>query len=350
MTSQPSAIITGVTGQDGILLARALTRAGLHVIGTVRPGSASAATLHDVYLRGIEVIEHDVRDVETLECVIRTRSPHLLVNLAGMTSVSACEANPSLCQQVNADAVRDMVATLIGLRDAGHVVPRFLQASSALMFGDVQAGWVDERTPASPTTAYGRAKSQAHAATVRAREQHGLFASCAVLFNHESPLRSDAFVTGKVTRAAAEIAAGQRDRLHLGNLEVSRDWGWAGDYVEAMVSMLLAVKPRDYVIATGVAHSLTDLVERAFAYAGIDDPWDYVDADPTLRRDSEPRTVVGRADLAGQVLHWRPRISFAGMIARMVDVDVTRVRTGVEHDPHYLTDDAGLSAAHRACV
>lgn len=341
--TQPTAIVTGVTGQDGILMARALSRVGVHVVGTVRPGSPTDAGLIDAYLGAIEVIEHDVRDVDGFERLIRTRTPHLVVNLAGITSVGACQADVSACMQVNADAVRDMLSTLVRLRDAGRVVPRFLQASSAQMFGDVAVRVVDETTPHSPTTAYGRAKSLAHQATVRAREHDGLFACAAILFNHESPLRGDAFVTGKVTRAAALIAAGQRERLELGNVDVARDWGWASDYVEAMVAMLMAVKPRDYVLATSSAHSVAELVERAFGYAGLDDPWAYVSSSPALQRTGEQRVLIGDASRAARELHWRPRIGFTGMVARMVDVNVTRARTGVEHSEQYLSDSVAAA-------
>jgi len=311
-----TALITGVAGQDGIYLARRLLADGTRVVGTVLPGNSRAAA---PYLAGVEVVEHDVRDTTGFRELVRRHAPDEVYNLAAVSSVSVSWSNPEYTAATNVDAVAGMLEVLV---ERGGT--RWFQAASAEEHGTAQD---------SP---YARSKAQAHHLTTEARERHDLFACSAVLYNHESPLRAPHFVTRKITRAAAEISLGKRETVALGNLDVSRDWGHARDYVDAMARMLRRDVAEDLVIATGVAHTLEQLLLTAFGAVGIDDPWQHVEQDPALVRPSDTAVLVGDPTGARDALGWTATTSFDETIRDMVSVDVRRVRTGVEDDLGYL--------------
>lgn len=312
-------LVTGVAGQDGVLLARLLLREGGRVVGTLRPGSTRDAQMA-VYLEGVELVELDVRDTDGFADLVARHRPDEVYNLAAMSSVGRSWEHPDLALAVNGDAP---VAMLEVLADRPDV--RFLQAASV------------EETAAAADSPYARGKIRARRATAAAREQ-GRFACAAVLHIHESPLRAPTFVSRKVTRAAAAIAAGEQDELTLGAIDVRRDWGAAADHVRAMRMMLAADEPVDYAVGTGVVHSLRDLVEVAFHAAGIDDPWPLVRHDEALERPSDAAEIAVAPDPPVQLLGWRPTYTFEETIARMVQVDQRRLATGVEEDPAYLDE------------
>lgn len=322
-----TALITGVTGQDGVLLARHLRSAGYRVVGTTQPGKPS--TLRP-YLHGVVIEEHDLRDGPGFDRLLKTYVPDEVYNLAGFTSVSSSWDDPALVFDVNTVAVDHMLGSLA--RCAGV---RFFQASSSEVFGPDAPNLQDELTPHDPQNPYAESKSRAHDATVRAREG-GLFACIGILYNHESPLRPTQFVTRKITRAAAEIGEGMRDTVALGNLDVSRDWGPARDYVIAMHAALCQETPTDYVIATGQLHTLGELLETAFAAVEIDDPWKYVEQDAALLRKADAPGLSGDASKARDLLGWSPSVTFEELVHEMVAVDQLRVRTGVEEHVSYL--------------
>jgi GDPmannose 4,6-dehydratase len=331
-----AALITGVAGQDGVYLAKLLLSQGYRVTGSVLPGAVSQARFAP-YLLGVEVVETDLRDGEAMRALLATCRPDEVYNLAGLSTVAGSWSDASRVAAVNGEAVLTLLQTLLRCRDDVGVVPRLFQASSAAIFGSAQHQPQDERTPQQPESPYAAAKCVAHNAVVDYRGSAGLFACNGILFNHESPLRSTAFVTRKVTRAVAEIAAGQRSELLLGNLEARRDWGAAADYVRAMQLMLHAEAPADYVIATGVPSSLRDVVELAFGCVGIDDPWRYVREDPELLRPADAPQTWGDPSRAKAELGWSATTSLAELIHGMVMVDVERIRTGVEESPEYVS-------------
>lgn len=318
------ALITGVGGQDGVYLARLLADEGTRVVGTVRPGTSSSPRCL-AYLRHVEVVEHDVRDTRGWEPLLAQFQPDEIYNLAAMSSVGRSLEVPDLAAEVNADTVASMLEAARNHRDrTGHDVQVFHASSAAVLDADV----------AGP---YAQSKWVAQQLVMEYRERHGLSACCGILSNHESPLRGPEFVTRKITIAAAEIAAGRRESLRLGNLDVRRDWGFAGEYVEAMRRMVRSAEPVDLQIGTGVAHELTSVVEIAFSAAGINDPWSYVAHDPTLLRPHDAPTVLIDPVPAEHQLGWKAAIGLRELIAEMVRVDALRVRTGVAEHGDYLT-------------
>ena len=323
MAAPGTALVTGVAGQDGVYLARELLSRGWRVVGTTRPGDPAAAAMA-VYLAGVEVVEHDLRDAPGFRSLVAACRPTWVFNLAGFSSVGASWDQVALVEEVNGVAVEAMLSVLVDLPARGDDV-RFFQAGSA------------EETGAGAGSPYAHAKARARASVTRAREEHGLHAVTATLHNHESPLRPARFVTRKITRAAASIALGLTDSVSLGNLEVSRDWGAAADYVRAMVAMLELDAPQDLVVATGVSHTLHDLLDAAFRTAGLGDPSSYVVQDPALLRPADAPALV--ADISGtrRVLGWAPTTTFEQVVEQMVRVDLERLRTGVEESPAYLS-------------
>lgn len=310
-------LITGVAGQDGVLLARLLLAEGGRVIGTVRPGGTRAVAMAP-YLEGVELVEHDLRDAAGFSALVREHRPDEVYNLAAMSSVGRSWEHADEALAVNGAAPAAMLDVLADFPET-----RFLQAASV------------EETGAAADSPYARGKIQAREATRAARED-GRFACAAVLHIHESVLRPRTFVSRKVTRTAAEIAAGRCDSLTLGAVDVRRDWGSAIDHVRAMRMMLAADEPHDYQVGTGTVHSLRDLVEVAFAAAGIDDPWPLVRHDRDLRRPSDAAEIATTPDPPAQQLGWRPTHTFEDTIAEMVRVDMIRVATGVEEAVGYL--------------
>jgi GDPmannose 4,6-dehydratase len=313
-------LVTGVTGQDGVYLARALTAAGESVIGTALPGAASAAR-QAAYLSGVEVIDWDVRDSSRLPDLLDAVRPTRLFHLAGSSSIGESWRQPDLVTAVNDIAVGRLLEEVIAhrARTAGQV--RVFVASSAAVAHDD-----------SPYSLAKRAAEE-HVATARSQ---GLFACSARLHNHESPLRERRFVTRKITAAAAEIATGRRESVSLGNLGVRRDWGHARDTVEAMRRMLDIDAPVDLEIGTGVAHSLTDLLSAAFAAAGLGDPAPYLREDAALVRPTDAAEQVADPEPARQALGWSATTTFEETIGHMVRVDLARLRSGVEESVDYL--------------
>lgn len=324
-----TALITGVAGQDGVLLAQHLLSVGYRVVGTTQPGVPAALR---TYLDRVELEEHDLRDAAGFDRLLETYAPSEVYNLAGFTSVGDSWENRDLVMDVNAVAVDTMLASLARRGDM-----RFFQASSSEVFGPDAVNPQVESTPHDPQNPYAESKSRAQSATVKARER-GVFACVGILYNHESPLRPARFVTRKITRAAVEIADGLRDTVSLGNLKVSRDWGAARDYVVAMHTVLQQQMPTDYVLASGKLHTLGELLEVAFSAVGIDDPWPHVQQDPSLLRKADAPGLSGDASKARRELGWSPSTSFEDLVREMVEVDQKRVRTGVEEDSNYLSD------------
>ncbi len=315
------ALITGITGQDGAYLARLLLDKGYDVHGTVRrastPGEQRLAEIRD----RITLHDADMLDVGSLMSVLEQVGPHEVYNLAAQSFVPTSWQQPLLTGEVTALGAARL------LEAVRRVDPniRYYQASSSEMFGKVREEPQRETTPFWPRSPYGVAKMYAHWITINYRESYGLFASCGILFNHESPLRGPEFVTRKVTRAVARIKLGLQDRLRLGNLDAQRDWGFAGDYVEAMWLMLQQDEPDDYVIATGEKHTVREFVDLAFARVDLD-PQRYVEIDPNLLRPAEVNMLVGDASKARARLGWQPRVCFADLVAMMVDADLEQAR------------------------
>jgi GDPmannose 4,6-dehydratase len=323
-----TAFITGVAGQDGVLLARHLAAQGYDVVGTRQPG---APFLLAPYLAGVTVVVHDLVDTDAFVDLLDQTRPDEIYNLAGFTSVGRSWDQPDVVQAVNADAVERMLEVLLARPEK----PRFFQASSSEVFGPEAANPQTEETPHRPANPYAESKSRAHRATVAAREA-GLFACVGTLYNHESVLRGVEFVTRKVTRAAAEIATGRRDGVELGNLDVSRDWGSAREYVVAMHAAVTHDEPGDYIIATGQLRTLREFVEAAFAAAGVEDAWAHVRHDSGLLRQADAPGLCGDPSRARSVLGWQNATSFESLVEQMVHADLRRVSSGVEESLDYL--------------
>ena len=301
------ALITGITGQDGSYLAELLLARGYEVHGLVRGGS----------VQGVHVHHGDLRDQESLAAALRAARPDEVYNLAAASSVAASWEDPALTGDVTGLGV----ARLLEALRATCPEARLFHASSNEIFGSARGGRADETTPLAPRTPYGAAKAYAHHLVLGHREAYGLFCCNGILFNHESPRRGEQFVIRRITRGAAAIKLDQTDELRLGTLDPQRDWGYAPDYVEAMWLMLQGERPEDYVLATGVAHSVRDCVAIAFDHVGLD--WrDHVKLDDAFKRPAETDPFVGDATKARRELGWEPRTAFETMIAEMVEHDL----------------------------
>jgi len=314
------AIITGITGQDGSYLAELLLAKGYDVTGVVRRSSAPNFWRIEHLLDRITLRPADLLDQLSLLRLIQDVRPHEFYNLAAMSFVPASWDQPLLTGDFNAMGVTRLLEAVRQV-DPGI---KLYQASSSEMYGRVREVPQTELTPFYPRSPYGVSKVFGHYITVNYRESYGLFAVSGILFNHESPRRGLEFVTRKVSDGVARIKLGLADNLSLGNLDAMRDWGFAGDYVQAMWMMLQQPQAEDYVIATGVSHSVRDLVEVAFGHAGLD--WQkYVKIDPALLRPAEVDHLIGDASKAKRVLGWRPNLTFEGLIQMMVDEDLARL-------------------------
>ena len=314
------AIITGITGQDGSYLAELLLAKGYEVVGTVRRSSAPNFWRIQHLLDRITIKPADLLDQLSIIRVIDEVRPHELYNLAAMSFVPASWDQPMLTGEFNAQGV---TRVLEAVRQVDPSI-RMYQASSSEMFGKVREVPQSELTPFYPRSPYGVSKVFAHYITVNYRESYDLFAVSGMLFNHESPRRGLEFVTRKVTDGVARIKQGLATTLSLGNLDAKRDWGFAGDYVNAMWLMLQQDRPDDYVIATGISHSVGQLVEVAFGHVGLD--WrKHVTLDPKLIRPAEVEHLIGDSAKARTQLGWKPSVDFSGLIRMMVDADVERV-------------------------
>ena len=317
----PTALITGVTGQDGSYLAEFLLEKGYRVVGLVRRSSTlnfeRIAHIQD----SLELISADLTDQNSLLSALQAAKPDEIYNLAAQSFVQTSWQQAILTGDVTGLGVTRMLDSIRVLNPA----IRFYQASSSEMFGKVQAVPQTEDTPFYPRSPYGVAKVYGHWITVNYRESYELFAVSGILFNHESPRRGLEFVTRKVTDAVARIKLGLAKEVRLGNLDAKRDWGFAGDYVRAMWLMLQQEKPSDYVIATGETHSVEELVDAAFSYADLN--WrDYVVQDPRFMRPAEVDLLIGDATKAREQLDWRPEVNFHELVRMMVDADIDRLQ------------------------
>lgn len=317
----PTALITGITGQDGSYLAEVLLEKGYEVIGMVR------RTSHDSYERiehlidRITVVAADLLDQHSLTTVVGDCKPDEVYNLAAQSFVPTSWQQPVLTGEFTALGVTRLLEAV----RLAHPRARFYQASSSEMFGKVRETPQDESTPFYPRSPYGVAKVYGHLITVNYRESYDLYAVSGILFNHESPRRGLEFVTRKVSDGVARIKLGLSEELRLGNLDAKRDWGFAGDYVDVMWRMLQQPKPEDYVVGTGVDHSVRDLVKLAFAHVDLD--WEeYVTVDPRFVRPAEVESLLANPAKVRRVLEWEPTVSFEQMVRMMVDADIERLR------------------------
>ncbi len=322
----PTALITGVTGQDGAYLAQLLLGKGYSVIGLMRRSASSDVIGERLRWLGIlgdvRLVDANLTDLSSLIRVVETHRPDEVYNLAAQSFVAASWQQPLLTGTVTGLGATNVLEAVRIVRPEA----RFYQASSSEMFGRIQAERQNERTPFYPRSPYAVAKLYAHWMTVNYRESFGLHASSGILFNHESPLRGIEFVTRKVTDGVARIKLKLAEKLALGNLDARRDWGHARDYVEAMWLMLQQERPDDYVIATGRSVSIREMVETAFACAELD--WrEHVVVDQTLMRPAEVDVLHGDASKARETLGWAPRITLEAMLAEMVEADLARHRT-----------------------
>ena len=314
------ALITGITGQDGSYLAEFLLGKGYGVYGMVRRASFQRFDRIQHILDRVEIIEGDLTDQSSLDDAMKTIAPDEVYNLASQSFVPTSWNQPVLTADVTGTGVTRMLEAIRKHKPDS----KFYQASTSEMFGKVRETPQNETTPFYPRSPYGVAKVYAHWITINYRESYNIFACSGICFNHESPRRGLEFISRKVTDGVARIKLGLADQLKLGNLEARRDWGFAKDFVEAMWLMLQQDQPEDYVIATGVSHSVRDLVDTAFDYVGLPtEP--YVVVDPKLFRPAEVDILVGDASKAKANLGWTPTSSFKEMIHTMVEADLKRL-------------------------
>lgn len=324
----PTALITGITGQDGLYLAEHLLSRGYEVHGVIRGQNNPRRALVEQLVPEVRLHHGDLTDLTTLLRALRDAEPDEVYNLGAVSFVAYSWENAFVTSDVTARGVLNILEA-VRLHAAGEPsAVRFYQASSSEMFGKVQQVPQSEGTLLWPRSPYGVAKAYGHHMTVNYRESYGMHASSGILFNHESPRRGPEFVTRKISQAVARIHLGAQDELVLGNLDARRDWGFAGDYVDAMWRMLQQPEPGDYVVATGRTHSVRDFLELAFGCVGITDWPRYVRQDPAFTRLAEVDELVGDASRARRVLGWQPTISFEELVRMMVEADVAAVRAG----------------------
>jgi len=315
----PTAFVTGVSGQDGSYLVERLLADGWTVHALIRPGD----TRIDAQLaRTPQIIGHvgDLADPEGLMALIETVAPEEIYHLGGLTSVARSWREPVLSAKLSGLGTAALLAAAWSVTERTGRAVRVLHASSSEIFGAPKEAPQTEATPLRPVSPYGAAKAYGHQLGQVYRGQ-GLHVVNVILYNHESPRRPVDFVTRKITRAAARIAAGLDQEVRLGNLAAVRDWGWAPDYVEAMIRAVRHDTPDDYVVATGEAHTVEDFVREAFLRAGLEDWASHVIVDEGLLRPADPARMVGNPSHAGNVLGWRPTVGFAELVRRMVDAD-----------------------------
>jgi GDPmannose 4,6-dehydratase len=319
----PKALVTGVTGQDGSYLAELLLSKGYEVAGMVRRTSHHSYERIEHLLDRVQVVAADLLDQHSLTQVLQETRPDEVYNLAAQSYVPTSWTQPVLTGEFTALGVTRILEAVRLV----HPSARFYQASSSEMFGRVVETPQNERTPFYPRSPYGVAKAYGHWITVNYRESYGIYAVSGILFNHESPRRGIEFVTRKVTDGVARIKLGLASELRLGNLDARRDWGFAGDYVDAMWRMLQQPEAEDYVIGTGTTHSVRELVEAAFNHVGLD--WEkHVVVDPRFIRPAEVDLLQADPSKARAKLGWEPKASFAELVAMMVDADLARLQGG----------------------
>jgi GDPmannose 4,6-dehydratase len=317
------ALITGITGQDGSYLAELLLSKGYHVTGVIRRSSSfNTGRIDHIYQDPhdsqpkLKLVHGDLNDASSLNRIIRTVQPDEIYNLGAQSHVRVSFDVPEYTAEITGLGATRL---LEAIRESG-IQTKFYNASSSEMFGSAPSPQ-NEETPFWPRSPYAAAKLYAHWMTVNYREGYGMFACNGILFNHESPRRGETFVTRKITMGVARIKLGKQDKLFLGNLDARRDWGFAGDYVEAIWRMMQQEKPDDYVIATGETYSVRDFLEEAFGHAGLH--WEkYVEIDPRYFRPTEVDLLLGDASKARRNLGWTPRVTFKQLVHMMVDADL----------------------------
>ena len=322
------ALVTGITGQDGSYLAELLLAKGYEVHGLVRRSSTFGTQRIEHIYRDVHETDYpltlhhgDMADGNGLARLIREIRPTEVYNLAAQSHVRVSFDQPAYTADVTAVGTLRLLEAIRDLQDASGEQIRFYQASSSEMYGKVVETPQLETTPFYPRSPYGVAKLYAHWITVNYRESYDIHGSCGILFNHESPRRGETFVTRKITRAAARIKLGLQDKLFLGNLDAKRDWGFAGDYVEAMWLMLQQDVPDDYVVSTDETHSVREFCEKTFGRLGLDYN-DFVAIDPRYFRPAEVDLLLGSSEKARRQLDWQPRVSFDELVEMMVDADL----------------------------
>jgi len=327
MKRRKKALISGITGQDGSYLSELLLKKKYEVYGLIRRSSSfNTERIDHIYQDPheknvkLKLIYGDLNDASSLNRIVKTIKPDEIYNLGAQSHVKVSFDIPEYTAEVTAVGTTRM---LEAIRDSG-IKTKYYQASSSEMYGNASHAPQNEKTPFQPRSPYAAAKVYSHWMTVNYREAYGMFACNGILFNHESPRRGETFVTRKITMALVRIKHGVQDRLYLGNLNAKRDWGFAGDYVEAMWRMLQQKKADDYVIATGKTHSVKEFLDEAFDYAGLD--WKkYVSIDKKYFRPTEVDTLIGNSSKARRVLKWKPKVNFKQLVRMMVDADMERV-------------------------
>ncbi|GAA0999362.1 GDP-mannose 4,6-dehydratase [Subtercola frigoramans] len=318
----PRALITGITGQDGLYLGELLLSKGYEVYGLIRGQNNPKRALVEATLPGIHLLTGDLTDLSSLIRALEAAKPDEFYNLGAISFVAYSWENASLTTEVTAKGVLNALEAVRLYSGDEPAKVRFYQASSSEMFGKVQQVPQNEDTLLWPRSPYGVAKVFGHYMTINYRESYGMHASSGVLFNHESPRRGPEFVTRKVSQAVARISLGLQDKIVLGNLDARRDWGFAGDYVEAMWLMLQQDVADDYVISTGETHSIHELLEKAFAAAGITEWQQYVEQNPEFMRPAEVDLLIGSSAKAEKALGWKPKVGFEELVTMMVTNDI----------------------------
>jgi GDPmannose 4,6-dehydratase len=324
------ALITGITGQDGRFLAQFLAEKGYQVHGLIRGQNNPKAEMVLRETPSLELVDGDLRDLSSLIAVVEQVQPDEVYNLGAISFVPLSWTQSELTSEITGLGVLRMLEAVRIVGGTEHNPIRFYQASSSEMFGKVRETPQSELTPFHPRSPYGVAKVFGHHMTVNYRESYGMHASSGILFNHESEKRGLEFFSRKVTNSVARIKLGLQDSITLGNLDSARDYGYAGDYVEAMWLMLQQDEPDDYVIATGETHKMREFLDVAFRYAGYDDWKPFVQQDPRFQRPAEVDLLMGDASKARRQLGWEPRVSFDGLVKLMYESDLVEERTRAE--------------------
>ena len=322
----PRALITGITGQDGLYLSELLLSKGYEVYGLIRGQNNPKRDLVRRTVPEVKLMTGDMTDLSSLLRALRVAQPDEVYNLGAISYVAYSWENAMLTTDVTGKGVLNILEAVRLYSGDEPSKVRFYQASSSEMFGKVQEVPQRESTLLWPRSPYGVAKVFGHYMTINYRESYGMHASSGILFNHESPRRGHEFVTRKVSQAVARISLGLQETITMGNLDAERDWGFAGDYVEAMWRMLQQDRGDDYVISTGVTHSIRDLLDVAFARVGIADWTSYVTFDPRFMRPAEVESLIGDSAKAKRVLGWEPKVGFEELVQMMVDNDLNLQR------------------------
>ena len=325
------ALITGVAGQDGTILSQILIGEGYQVTGLIKPGTGADTLLR--YAPEVKILEVELRDQDHMEKTVVDTNPDEIYNFGGISSIVESVNNPELTHEVNVGSVQAILRGMATLQRNSHS-PKLVAAASGTIFEGVDKAPQTEESIPEPKSPYAQSKAEVISMLKSARETQGLFTTAAILYNHESPLRGEGFVTRKITMAVAKISQGQQDILELGDIEVARDWGWAPDYVRCMRLMLGAPTPSNFILATGISHRLSFFVQRAFEAVGITNWQDYVVSTSENLRKVDTNLLVGDSRKAYIELGWRHTVDFDRIAAKMVQYDLELLR-----DPNALWHD-----------